>query len=501
MSNSKFRQSASGGIDLQYRDRVAAVEPYGVDAIPDSERHGRPVSQFFIWFAAGMNFPIIVLGFVAVSFGLSLTASVTAILAGAFTGSLVMGAMSRMGGRLGVAQQIQARGPLGFFGNFVPVAYVNVFAGIGWAAVTVILGGQAAHALVPAIPYWLSCLVLVALQLVVAVFGYNMIHFLERILAVVLFVGFAIISVVSISRGWQGGFSTNSHAAWWIGGVGGWITFGGYFLSFLIAWWPFASDYSRYLPDNDAISRKTGFWTFLGNFVSLSWLGITGALLGSSAQAGESPIEALVRMTGPWHVVALLVVMISSFSQNFLNVYGGAISVQTLRIPVSRRTAVIAICAVAYVISLWADANFEAKFKNFLFMGAYLIAPFGAILMLDYVFGHRHKRERIAELFDATRVLEWGFVAWLVGALASVPFWNLSFYVGPVAKAHPQWGDLSYFVGFAVGSVVYLATYRLPTLWKLRGAAAEAVAESGSVGLESLPSAAAGSDQELLPNV
>ena len=193
---------------------------------------------------------------------------------------------------------------------------------------------------------------------------------------------------------------------------------------------------------------------------------------GSSAQAGESPIEALVRMTGPWHVIALLVVMISSFSQNFLNVYGGAISVQTLRIPVSRRTAVIVICAVAFVISLWANADFEAKFKNFLFMGAYLIAPFGAILMLDYVFGHRHSRDRIAELFDPSRVLEWGFVAWVVGALASMPFWNLSFYVGPIAKAHPEWGDLSYFVGFAVGAVAYLATYRLPTLWRIKGRAA-----------------------------
>lgn len=467
--NSSQPSTPTGGTapDRSYRDRVAVVEPYGVDAIPESERHGKPISQFFIWFAAGMNFPIMVLGFLAVSFGLSMFASVTAILAGAFAGSVVMGVLSRMGGRLGVAQQIQARGPLGFFGNFVPVAYVNVFAGIGWAAVTVILGAQAVHALIPGLPYWLGALVLVSVQLVVAVYGYNMIHFLERILAVVLFVGFVLITVVSVSRGWQGGFHTNPHASYWIGGVGGWITFGGYFLSFLIAWWPFASDYSRYLPDNDSVSRATGFWTFLGNFVSLSWLGIAGALLGSSAHSGESPIEALVRMTGPWHVVALLVVMISSFSQNFLNVYGGAISVQTLRIPVSRRTAVVAICAVAYAISLWANADFESKFKNFLFMGAYLIAPFGAILMLDYVLGKRHERSRIAELYDTRRVLEWGFVAWLVGALASVPFWNLSFYVGPVAKAHPGWGDLSYFVGFAVGTIAYLATYRLPTLWRI----------------------------------
>ena len=199
--------------DFHYRDKIAAVEPYGVDAIPDSERHGKPVSQFFIWFAAGMNFPIMVLGFLAVSYGLSLTSSVTAIVAGSLVGSIVMGILSRMGGRLGVAQQIQARGPLGFFGNFLPVAYVNVFAGIGWAAVTVILGGQALQALVPAIPYWLGTLVLVVLQLIVAVFGYNMIHYLERILAVVLFFGFLLITVVSVSRGWQGGFDTNPRCA------------------------------------------------------------------------------------------------------------------------------------------------------------------------------------------------------------------------------------------------------------------------------------------------
>ena len=184
----------------------------------------------------------------------------------------------------------------------------------------------------------------------------------------------------------------------------------------------------------------TGFWTFAGNFLSLSWLGIAGALLGSSAASGESPIDALFRLTGPFHVAALLVVLISSFSQNFLNVYGGAISVQTLRIPVSRRTAVILICAAAYLISLWADESFEAKFKTFLFLGAYLIAPFGAVLLLDYVLGHRHDRARIAELYDSRRILEWGFVAWLIGAAASMLFWNLSFFVGPLAKSHPGVG-------------------------------------------------------------
>jgi NCS1 family nucleobase:cation symporter-1 len=452
--------------DLHYRNKIAAVEPYSTDAIPDSERHGKAVSQFFIWFAAGMNFPIMVLGFAAVGMGLSLVSAVTAILAGSFLGALVMGIMSRMGGRLGVPQQIQARGPLGFFGNFVPVAYVNVFAGIGWAAVTVILGAQAAHALMPFIPFWLTALVLVSLQLTVAVYGYNMIHFLERILTVVLCAGFVLITVVSLSRGWTGAFPSNPSAKGWVGGVGGWITFCGFFLSFLIAWWPFASDYSRYLPDEDHVNRASGFWTFAGNFLSLSWLGITGAILGNFAAAGESPIEALHRLTaGPFAAIALLTVLLSSFSQNFLNVYGGAISIQTLRIPVSRTTGVVFICVVAYAISLWADEGFESKFKTFLFMGSYMIAPFGALLLLDYVLNHRHDRSKIAELYDSRRILEWGFVAWLIGVAASMPFWQLAFFTGPIAAKHPEWGDLSYVIGFVVGGLAFVVLNRFPPLW------------------------------------
>ncbi|WP_433602414.1 purine-cytosine permease family protein [Nocardia sp. CA-135953] len=450
--------------DRQYRSKVAAIEPYGVDHIPDIERHGTPRSQFSIWFAAGMNFPIMVLGFSAVSYGLSLTAAVTAIVLGSLVGAAVMGILSQMGARLGVPQQIQSRGPLGFFGNFIPVAYINIFAGIGWAAVTIILGAQAMHRLASSIPFWLSALVLVTIQLVVAVFGYNMIHFLQKILSFILFAGFVLITVVSVANAQTVGFHADPHARFYIGSVGGWITFAGFFLSFLIAWWPFASDYSRYLPDDDRTARRAGAYTVAGNFITLTWLGIAGALLGGSAVSGEQPIDALARLTGSWAPVALLVVMLSSFSQNFLNVYGGAISVQTLRIPVSRRTAVIVICVIAFLISLWADEGFEAKFKNFLFLGAYLIAPFGAALLLDYFVGGRKDKTRIGELYDETRMLEWGFVAWIVGVIASVPFWNLSFYQGWVSVHHPDWGDLTYVVGFVVAAIVYLLTYRLPGL-------------------------------------
>jgi hypothetical protein len=44
--------------------------------------------------------------------------------------------------------------------------------------------------------------------------------------------------------------------------------------------------------------------------------------------------------------------------------------------------------------------------------------------------------------------------AWLAGIAASLPFWQQSWFTGPVAAAHPQLGDVSYFVSFAVAYAI-----------------------------------------------
>jgi NCS1 family nucleobase:cation symporter-1 len=449
-----------------YGSSVTKVEPFGVDHIPDNERHGRPSSQFFVWFAAGLNFPIILLGFSAAWFGLSFPAAVASIVAGAATGSLLMAVMSKMGVRLGVPQQIQARGPLGFFGNFLPVAYINVFSGVGWAAVTVILGGKA-FAELTHLPYWLCAGLLTAVELVVAVFGYNMINFLQRILTYVLTPLFLLITVVAVVRGGHL-FEADRQASGYIGSTGGFVTLGGWFLAFLVAWAPFASDYSRYLPDTPKVIRRTAWYTGLGNFVTICWLGILGVIVGSTTSSTDT-ITALHQLAGPFAVPALIAVGLSALAQNFLNVYGGAISVQTLKVPVTRSQAVAAICVLAYVISLWGESGTEDKFKVFLNLTAYFIAPFVTVLLLDFYLGGRSDPSRIAELYDRSRAVDWGLVAWAGGVVASVPFWQSSLYTGPFAAAHPGAGDLSMFVAAGGALVLYLLTYRLKPLWRRTG--------------------------------
>lgn len=456
--------------DLGYRDSITKIEPYGVDHIPDVEKHGKPSSQFYVWFAAGLSFPIMILGFSAAYLGLSLMEGIIAVIVGAVVGSILMGVLSRMGVHLGVPQQIQARGPMGYVGNLPPVAYINVFAGIGWSALNIVVASRALNLMI-GIPFWLAAVILAAIMLVIALYGYNMIHFVQKWMSPVLVVLFAWTTVICLING-SSTLQTNTKAAGYVGGPGSWIILGGWFLAFLIAWTPFASDYSRYLPDDRKTSVRAGWFTGLGNVVTMIWLGIVGVILAGTSTSSD-PIVALKALMGPWFVVALLALLFSLFTQNSLNVYGGAISVQTLGLPFNRKQAVVIICVLAYAVSLWAEAGVYDKFETFLNLTSYFITPYVAVIIMDYFIGGRRDKQRIPELYDKRRILGWGFISWLVGVLATVPFWQSTVYTGPFAAHFPAFGDLSMYVGFVVALLVFLATYRLKPLWTLRSAAAE----------------------------
>lgn len=454
----------------RYGSSLGTVEPYGIDHIPDEERHGKPRSQFFVWFAAGLNFPVVLLGFSAASYGLSVPSAILAIGVGTLIGSVLMAVMSRMGVRLGVPQQVQARGPLGFLGNVLPVAYINVFAGVGWSAVTVILGAKA-FATLSGLPFWTGALGLTLIVMVISIYGYNMIHFFQKALSYVLAALFVMITIVAIVRSssLQSVAVANPEAS----GSGGAITFAGFFLAFLVAWAPFASDYSRYLPETRAVTRGTAWWTGIGNFVTLFWLGTLGVLVGNGSGETDA-IAALHDLTGPFATPSLIAIVISVLAQNFLNIYGGAISIQTLRIPVTRTQGVVVMSALSFVTCLWAESGVEDKFAIFLNLTSYFIAPFAAILLVDFYLGTRSDRRRIPELYDERRRLEWGAVAWIVGVLASVPFWDSGLYVGPFATAFPACGDISMVVAAAVAVLVWSATRHLPPLWHAGGPRAQA---------------------------
>ena len=95
------------------------------------------------------------------------------------------------------------------------------------------------------------------------------------------------------------------------------------------------------------------------------------------------------------------------------------------------------------------------NYENFLLLIAYWITPFLAVVLID--FWLRRGQYDEATFYDR-RYRPWqGAAAMLAGIAASVPFWNQSLFLGPVPRAIPEVGDLSFFIGFVVAGVVYYA--------------------------------------------
>jgi len=457
-------QHSSTGEAL-YQDAIGKIEPYGIEHIPDEERHGRPRDQFTVYFAINVALATMTTGFFPFVAGLSMVQGITSIVAGAAVGALVLGVLSTMGSRLGVTQPVLARGPLGRVGQVPLMAYAGVFGAFGWATINLLLGGQALRSVIHS-PLWIGMVILAVGQGVVGIYGYNMVHLLNKISTVVIGALFLVITILALQKA-NFSLAANPHAAAFVGGWGGWITSAGVFLALLIGFSPFSADYSRYLPASTSPIRVAGF-TALGNFLAVGWLGCLGFVVASFA-GNFAPVQAVRALTGGFAPVALIGIALSTVALNGFNMYGGSMSLLGLGVRVSRPVAVAVITVGTVVVGLVLQNNLYGTFYNFLVLTGYVLAPYCAVTVLDFYLSRHTDEERVALLYAHARPFEWGFVAWLIGIGASVPFWVWIGYTGPIARANPGMGDLTYYVGAAAGSLAYLLLRRLPELSTLLG--------------------------------
>lgn len=454
-----------------YGTSLRQSEPFGTEFIPISERHGHPRQQFTLWFAANMVLAVLVSGFFSSLFGLSVIEGLTAVAAGTLVSAIAMGVLAGIGTKLGVPQQVQGRGPMGYFANFVPITLLTIVSAIGWTAVNTVFAVIALRLLVD-VPFWLAAGVIFAIQAVFAIWGYNLVHLINKIATVVLAILFAVITVLSFQKV-NFTLGVNTHAPLYMGQVGGWLTFAGFFFAYVMTWTPFASDFSRYLPTSASHTKVAGY-TAAGTFVAMMWLGGVGVLVSSFAGKLDA-IPALAQLTGSWAPIAMLTVVLSTLPVSAMNLYGGSLSLLTIRVPVSRMVGVVVIAIASFGVTMLMQTNPYGSFYDFLNILAYLVVPFSVVLLLDYYLRMRRaKQKAIDELFDTRRTIEWGFVAWVIGCGFSALFWSSNIYTGPLSKAVASFGDLSYLAGAAAAGVAFLALRRAPSLSELlRGSTAK----------------------------
>jgi NCS1 family nucleobase:cation symporter-1 len=442
-----------------YGAKVAAVEPGGAEFIPLSERHGRPLQQFWTWVSPNMEFATIFVGVIGVwFFGQSFWMATLAIILGSALGSLTMGALAARGPLFGVPQMVLSRIGFGYLGNILPAGVNALVAGVGWFAVNSVSGAFALNALLG----WntkLCLVIIVVLELAVAFFGHNLVHAFERWAFPFLIVIFAIASVVIVSKS-----HTGAHVPSVPGGF--LITFGAAF-GYAAGWNPYASDYTRYLP-KDTNRRATGLWAGLGVFLSCAALEVVGAAAAtvtSLDKYGSNPTAGFTSHLPTWIAdITLLAIALGAICANALNVYSGSMSFLALgvRLPLALRRAIVAIVfgIAGFFVALSGLSDAGTKYNNFLLVIAYWIGPWLGVFFADQYL--RRGKRVDGFLFDRKHNPWAGFAAMAIAIAVSIYlFANQTDYVGLVPKHVPAFGDITFEVGFVLAALLYAVFFKL----------------------------------------
>ena len=442
-----------------YGTQVFEVEPGGAEFIPLNERHGRPLQLFWTWTSPNMEFATIFVGVLAVAgFGLGFWEAALALVLGSAIGGITQGFLSARGPRYGVPQMVLSRLGFGYWGNILPAGLNSVTAGIGWFAVNSVSGALALNVLTH-LPQVLCLLIIVAVQVAVAFFGYNLVHLFERYAFPILTIIFLIASVIILSKAHPGATHHTIPGAFL-------LTFGASF-GYAVGWNPYAADYTRYFKP-DTSKAAIAWWSGLGLFVSCALLEIVGAAaataVGADKALGANPTGAFTGLLAtPLADLTLLAIALGAVSANVLNIYSGALSFTALgiRLPLSMRRAIVALGfgAIGFFLAWSGLHNAGTKYENFLLIIAYWIAPWLAVTFCDWwLRGNPHE----ALLFDRRHENWAGPVAMLAGMGLSIwLFSNQTEYVGLVPSHVPDAGDLTFEVGFLVTAVVYLAWHAI----------------------------------------
>lgn len=346
----------------------------GIEPIPQEQRNLQGWDFFLLWAGAAVSLAEIWAGGLLAPMGLGM--GLWAILLGHFIGNTPLALGGMIGSRWGIPTMVSVRASFGLRGSYFAAA-LNVIQLVGWTAVMLIICAGAAEAIAKTHGYSHPTLWAVLSGTVTtlwALLGHRLWRWLQRIavFALLLLCG-AMTFFVFDEYGWTGlaQVPVSKDLPFMVGMD--------LVIAMPISWLPLVSDYSRF--GKQTRSSFLGTWT--GYFLVSSWMYLVGL---AAALATKSPDPAGVVMNlmvkFGWPVSALLIVLFSTFTTTFLDIYSTAVSALNIFPALGERKGVV----MAGVLGTLTAILFPSllKYEHFLlFIGAMMCPLFGVVLA-DY---------------------------------------------------------------------------------------------------------------------
>jgi trigonelline permease len=456
------------------RNAVPLIEKHTIGYVPENERHGKVRDLFTLWFGGNIAPLPIVTGALGVQiYHLNLMWGIVAIIVGQALGGILMALHSAQGPQMGIPQMIQSRAQFGSWGALL----VTVIAGImyvGFFASNIVLAGKSLHGIQASIPVPVGIVIGALGSGLIGIIGYRFIHVLNRIgtwvlgIGIVVGFGYIVTHVQSADFLTRGGFN-----------FAGWLATVSLSALWQIAFAPYVSDYSRYLPKNVGVAST--FWaTYLGCVLGSTLAFVFGAVAVLAVPAGADTMDAVKASTGAIGPFMLVLFLLSVISHNALNLYGAVLSVitslQTFAyrwIPTAKSRAVLSIiiltaCCFAAV---GASKDFVGHFVDLVLALLVVLVPWTAINLIDFYVIHKGDYD-VQSIFRVDggiygRFNPQALIAYAVGIVVQIPFMNTPMYVGSFS-AHLDGADLSWLVGIIVTTPLYLWLATRDTAYRRR---------------------------------
>jgi nucleobase:cation symporter-1, NCS1 family len=441
------------------------IEQRSIDYVPLDERHGKVWHLWPVWFSGDANLATLATGAVGIALGGSFAWMALAVVLGCAFGTIFMAFHSTQGPQLGLPQMIQSRPQFGYLGAIL-VWGVALVAYIGFNSFNQILAAQTMHSLYGIKPTP-TMAIFTLLSLVLAVAGYDLIHWAQRWVAYLLIAALLVFSIaVMVEAPPPLSLQRNDFQA---------VAFLAQFFAaaaYQLSWSMYVSDYSRYLPKQVKVSESF-WWTYLGALIGGAWMMLVGTVVAAKfpaleiADAARTVADSVLPGFGKPLLLSALVGLLTTTSLNF---YGASLtllsvmnSLKPARPTLTARLLTLLIAAVIAIgLALAASQNAVAKFGEFLAVLLYLFTPWTAINLVDF-YWVRKGHYSVREIFNPHGMYgrwSWrGLLAYGIGFACMVPFFNTGLYKGPVAVALGG-ADIAMLVGLPVSALVYVLACR-----------------------------------------
>src|SRR5207247_2749257 len=202
------------------------------------------------------------------------------------------------------------------------------------------------------------------------------------------------------------------------------------------------------------------------------WIEVLGLAVADKA-TGES-VAVIHSILGGGFIggFAMIAVALGTVAVNALNDYTGSLSLLAAGIRVPRVVSAFVVAVLGFFFTLYLNSgDFGGKFTGYLLFLSYWIAPWAAVVLVDWM--QRGGRVDTARLTDFVR-LPSGLVALaslIIGFVVSLPFQQSSFGeelhkstglpINVISDNGLHYADIAYLVGFVVAALIYWAGSRM----------------------------------------